>query len=288
MTADNIQPKTLYQLLLWIMTCCLLLVSFAVRADSGVDWLIAQNQADGSYATTTDIATSLQATSETLTTLHTLENTTQTSIPAAHQFIHDEAYQGTEYLARQIIYNLQQGNTVTDLVTTLLGYQNQDGGFGELPGYQSTSLDTAFALKALFSASGVNYQAAIQAMNYLLSQQQNDGGWNSGDNDSQNYVTAHCLEALTPLSATYQGVSSAISSGQTFLYLQRADDALWPEDFQTASAILALIATGATQADLQLSAQALADRQLTNGSWQDDVFTTALALRALKQYQDPV
>jgi hypothetical protein len=49
---------------------------------------------------------------------------------------------------------------------------------------------------------------------------------------------------------------------------------------------LALIATGATQADLQLSAQALADRQLTNGSWQDDVFTTALALRALKQYQD--
>ncbi|NOR69744.1 MAG: hypothetical protein GQ532_08660, partial [Methylomarinum sp.] len=116
-------------------------------------------------------------------------------------------------------------------------------------------------------------------------QQKTEGGWTNGQNISQSYLTALCIQVLAPYANGFPSVQSAITLGQTYLYAKRTVDGLWGEDFQTASAILALIATGADQASLQASVTALTARQASDGSWQQDVYSTALALKALHRFQ---
>ncbi|NOR71895.1 MAG: hypothetical protein GQ532_19785, partial [Methylomarinum sp.] len=269
----------------WLMFLVLPLPTFAGITE-GIQFLSNQSQQDGSYVSGSNIATSYQSTAEVIDTFYVLNETQQSDSFSALQFLQNEPYQGTEYLSRLIVTKVGQGQIISDLILQLQSFQNQDGGFGELLGYQSTAEDTAYALSAMQAANLINHQSALNAMSYLLTQQKSDGGWSNGQNLSQSYVTALCIQVLAPYANGSQNILSAITLGQTFLYVQRTGDGLWAEDFQTATAILALIATGADQAGLQSSVTALTDRQASDGSWQQDVYTTALVLKALQRYQE--
>ncbi|HFD12994.1 MAG TPA: hypothetical protein ENJ32_11090, partial [Crenotrichaceae bacterium] len=284
MTLDNLPSKKSFPPLLWIFTCCLLFVSLTVRADIGVDWLVSQTQGNGSYSSQDDIATSFQATSETLTTLYALGETTQPGIPSAHQFINNETYQGTEYLSRQIISNIQQGNAVTDLVSTLLGYQNLDGGFGELPGYNSTTLDTIFAAQALALAGQTSTQAAGFAIAFLQSHQHQTGDFSLAGNDASIYITALASQTLQAYQYTY-ALTDNITRANNYLLSQINADGSIGELFETAVTLTALAPTIADQALYQPLADHLQAAKLANGSWENDVYTTALALKAIHTQQ---
>ena len=174
---------------------------------------------------------------------------------------------------------------VTDLVTTLLSYQNQDGGFGELPGYQSTPLDTAFALEALATAGQTANPALGFAVSYVQNQQHADGGWANGENASHVYPTALILNALSHYQTTYT-LTTAITPAQTCL-LDQATNQAWSETHQSALALIALINTLDDLSPIAGHLSALRALQLANGSWDDAVYTTALALRALKLAEAP-
>ncbi|MEW6167005.1 MAG: carboxypeptidase regulatory-like domain-containing protein [Pseudomonadota bacterium] len=122
------------------------------------------------------------------------------------------------------------------------------------------------------------------ALTYLLQRQNPDGGWNRLTGSGELDVTAHVLRALAPLRALNESVAAAVLAGNALLLSQRSADGLWSEDFLSALALIALTATTTDLSALGESANALSARQLADGSWSEDTYTTALALRALAQY----
>ncbi len=254
-----------------------------VHADTGNDWLVAQFQTDGSIATDTAIATAYQSTAESLRLWKAIGDN-KSIIPTALQFLENENYGGTEYLARLILARDDSGLNVANLIDKLKLRVNADGGFGELEGYGSTVPDTAFALQALNNSGYGNIQAANSSVGFLLNAQKTDGGWAMGANDDSVYTTALAVVALSPYKSSFSGVPAALNAALNFLLSKRNEIGLWGEDYTSAVALIALLSDGAEASLFRSSATALTNKQAVNGSWSDDVYTTALVLRALTVY----
>jgi hypothetical protein len=206
---------------------------------------------------------------------------------AAHGFLADLPSRNTEYLARQIIAAAGAGQSTSKLVTQLLTQQNpSDGGFGDFPGYQSTVLDTAFALQALAVAGARDTTVSAPAVGYLLNHQATGGGWADGANAPSVYVSALAMRALWHYRTVFN-VTAALDKAQVFLLNQRISDR-WASAFETASALIAILPRLASLDTLTPSITALAAQQTADGSWAGDVFSTALALRALALSQNTV
>lgn len=268
----------------------LLLFSHASFADFelGVDWLSDKVQADGSIATDADIATPLQSTAETLRAISQLSVVSFPNVEEAQAFIANETYLNSENLSRQIIALSEAGQSTAEDVPLLLLNRQMNGGFSELPGYSDTRLDTAFALDALTNAGEQSSQAAGFAVNYLLTQQRADGGWSDGSNESNIYTTALVAQALLDYRSVFLGVPETVDSAQEYLIAQRDSGSnLWPETFESALALQILIANSEDSSVYQSSVTALAEAQLGNGSWDNDVYQTALALRTLHLADNP-
>jgi len=188
------------------------------HAATGVEWLSTQTQLDGSFANAGDISTTYQSTTEVLKSFNALRDSAHPDIPAAVQYIDSDTFQSTEYLSRRIIVNAQQGNDVTTLVAQLKTYQNRDGGFGELPGYDVSIIDTAFALQALVAAGEKAGASAWAAINYLTNHQAADSSWSDGVNVSSLYTTALAMQALLPFRSEYQIAWDAANAAQGFCW----------------------------------------------------------------------
>ncbi|MBV8062184.1 MAG: hypothetical protein JOY51_01235, partial [Nevskia sp.] len=172
----------------------LAILAIPARADlsSGTQWLSGTAQPNGSYSLVNDISTPFQSTAEALRTFGTLGSFPNTA-PAAAQFLAAEPYQNTENLSRLIINDVATGQDPSGATTLLMTYQDSaTGGFGELPGFQPTVLDTAFALEALALSGNLSSQSAGYAVGFLQQQQASDGSWSEtdGDNLPSVYLTA--------------------------------------------------------------------------------------------------
>lgn len=260
----------------------LLAVTTQVKAND-VSWIVSQTSADGSYASATDIATPFQSTSEVLNTFNLLAPATDTT--AALQYLATESYNSTEHLARKITALDAAGQDSSLLLTELLGSQNPDGGWGELLGYHSTAMDTAFALNTL-ARLNIPASAQIQsAILYLLNAQQANGGWSGGINPSSVYETSLVVEALTYFKNQYSGVVQAIVSADNYLLSQQNASGLWNTTFESAHALLALTQSITDLSTISSSITAIEQSMLVNHSWDNDVYLTALVLRLLDTHQ---
>jgi hypothetical protein len=243
------------------------------------DWLASQIQLNGSYSTSSDLATPTQATAEAVRTLRIIGRGAE--VAAGDAYLTAEAYHGTEYLSRKIISGVGAGALDASLVPELLTHQNSDGGFGEFAGYDSDPLDTAFALDALAASGNTAVSPAALGVNYLLQHQNADGSWfDSGGAPGLN-VTALTARSLYAFNGQNSAIAAATANGGIFLISQRSSTGLWSEDHLTAQALLTLATISSDLASIQQSATALAAARRADGSWSDDVYSTALALRAL-------
>ncbi|MGR8935343.1 MAG: hypothetical protein ACU837_13270, partial [Gammaproteobacteria bacterium] len=283
----NQRPAPIALLLRWTVISLLswLALTPTAAADIGSDWLAAQFQADGSVATADDLATAYQSTAETLRTWYALGESSRPLIPPVLQYLDNEPYRGTGYLSRLIQAKHAAGYGVGSWVDELLLRSNYDGGFGEWPGYDSNALDSALALDVLHNSGYGNSEKAYNAVDFLVRSQRADGGWENGGNASGVYVTAQAITALSPYQTAFQELPGALNAARNFLLSQRDALGLWNEDHLSATVLLALLANGAETSLVRPVAEALQNKQGANGNWSDDVYTTALALRALALYQ---
>jgi|GEM_PF-5994989 len=257
------------------------------QAATGVEWLVTQAIPDGSYTNAQAITTPFQSTSEILQTFQLLGETNQPGIPAARVFINATSFNNTEYLSRKIIAESEAGNDVTALIIELLTHQNSDGGFGDLTGFASSALDTSFALEA-FAISGTTAPGNIgQAVAYLISNQNADGGWSFGANENSVYLTALVSHALLNYRSIFVSVPNSVNSANTYLLAQRDASTLWGETFQSALALITIISSSSDTTLIEPSVSALRNAQAADGSWDGDVYNTALALRALFLFDNP-
>lgn len=252
----------------------------SATANVSGDWLTGQAQPDGSYAGSADISTAFQATAETLTAFSALNELGHPGIPAARAYLSSDLYTGTEHLSRRILARLQAGQSVVTLIADLKTRQNTDGGFGEQPGFDSTILDTALALEALALGGDAKGTAAASAIAYLTPKQKADGSWQDATQSSI-YLTALALKGLWHYRAGYN-LGTAVGQARTYLLGQRNGSSLWEETYLSAHSLIAILPTLIDRSSVQASIDALAATRLVNGSFENDVYVTALALRALE------
>lgn len=255
---------------------CLTLVQAQAGQQAGLDWLHAQLSADGHFENQTGLATDYQAASAALQALHNAGD--DANAAAIVSYLDSESYPSTASLARRIVARHLLNQDISSLTPVLVAYQNLDGGFGEAAGYDSTNLDSAQALQAL-AAAGQTDSATSALVAYLVNRQNSDGSWSGVDGAESVYITALATRTLWQLRHKFN-LADRLDLASQYLLDQRTPSGLWPETYESALALVAVapLDTGAV-AD---SAQALAAEQQADGSWEDDVFVTALALRALQ------
>jgi len=188
------------------------------------------------------------------------------------------------------------GSEVSQITTTLLEYRNSDGGFVSAKGYTiSSAFDTAHTLQALKAANYSDIAALYQAINFLTTNQNSDGGWSIISNGQSNVcVTATALRALSSYNSLFL-LQDPINKASAYLLTKQNPDGGFATStisgqgssqsniYETALSIMSLIESGANNISTVVSncVGYLTVNQLSNGSWNDDPYSTALALRAL-------
>jgi len=228
----------------------------------GRDWLLQQARDDRAFHNTTTLATPAQASAEVLML-------GDPAMASSRTFLQQTPFHGTEYLARRLLGGAGDGAW---LLGELWARQNPDGGFGDLPGYQSSVLDTAHALRALAASAAT----APAALDYLARVEVDDGGWADGPNPPSVFTTALVLEGLQGFRAE-PAVAGMIQRGRAFLQASLAD---LQEPGLLALTLRALL-PGEDGGGLDEALARLRSFQDLDGGWGGDVHTTALALQVL-------
>ncbi|MCL2309840.1 MAG: carboxypeptidase regulatory-like domain-containing protein [Proteobacteria bacterium] len=248
----------------------------------GASWLQSQIRSDGTLANeSASIARSLQIHAEVLTTLQTLGVTPPSPALSALAAQIDNAVDTNlvEPLARQAIAHQQMQTGDAAIIAAMMTQRNSDNGFGAIAEFGSNALDTAWLLMALGQSASYDRSAVSTALGFLAQSKQTDGGW-SIDNSSAVYLTSLAGQAAGVWSSRFQ--TGAISTAsQNWLLSKRNASLHFGNTFDNACALLALSMQTAQTAVIQPIVDALKATQLSNGSWDNDPYLTALALRAL-------
>ncbi len=264
--------------------------------EAGLNWLANQAQPDGSYSTPDDLATPFQATVETWRTFYQMGETpsTQPSMTTALGFINADSFPSTEHLARILMTRILAGQSLDIFINELATRLNSNGGFGDFVNYDSAVIDTAWLLEALIATPFIDtsLQNLYPAITYLLEQQHfnheenGEWGWSYQNNQTSIYATAIVMRALWHYRHHLSNVENlniipALDNAQEYLLAQRDSNGLWAETIETALALIAIIPRLPNLDEIYVTIDALRTTQLANGSWDNDVYTTALALMAL-------
>jgi Calx-beta domain-containing protein/putative Ig domain-containing protein/squalene-hopene cyclase-like protein/putative metal-binding protein/VCBS repeat protein/thrombospondin type 3 repeat protein/uncharacterized protein DUF4214/prenyltransferase/squalene oxidase-like repeat protein len=261
------------------------------RLDDALNYLRTAQRADGSWgATPASLNGVFVTTAVALDALRAVEPSGSTNQVNASAFLSAQSVVETPFLAARVISLSGMSSTTAD-VDALLARQNDDGGWGTDEGCQSDSLDTSLALIAL-NAANVNTQTTlINGLNYLARTQNIDGGWalTQGE-ESQVFYTAHALQALNSLRLQF-GVSSFQTRALNYLRARQNADGGYgnPQStpFETGLSLSAILSAGQPLTAAEGRAVTyLNNTQQANGSWSDDAYSTALALRAISFPQD--
>ena len=261
--------------------CFLFVLPLSVQAGSaeGRQWLLGQVQQDGSLYSNATLATAFQATTETVETFRIQPDAEPVELPDVAAYLAAAAPdESAENLARGLIAAQALGLDFNADRQALMARRHAYSGFGAFPGYDVDVVSTAFALEALHRLD-VNQEPAAYALQFLLDEQLDSGGWALDGNNGQVQTTALAMHALWLYRNQYQ-VDAALDAAQSFLLNERSG-ALWEGTEQSALALIALLSRAVDRSPYETALQALANRQNPSGDFDGGVYATALALRAL-------
>ncbi|MEW6481428.1 MAG: prenyltransferase/squalene oxidase repeat-containing protein [bacterium] len=185
----------------------------------GVEWLKGTQNTSGSWGDEEMIASAVIDTTAVLDTFYYL-NETDASYTKGIEWLGTQSVFSCSLLARIIKTLAESGTDTSNLVDLLLTYQREDGGFG---GYGIGNLDTFLALSALKSANYPNTTVIESALWYLISNQNDDGGF--GFDESNVYLTSLAILSLNQYKDQFY-LTPNIEKAKNWLILQ-TPETLW-------------------------------------------------------------
>ena len=249
---------------------------------AGAGYLTDTQQADGSWQS--PAVRSDHATTAALDALQALA-LAPAARSAAADFLELQPVTDTDALARRALALAAEGRDVAPLIDLLLGDADPGGGWGLTPQFVADPLDTSLALGPLASTAAAD-AVVVPALSALLAAQAPDGGWPCvTGGDSEIFCTSQAILTL----ARYRGrfyLAPRLDVASTFLLARlNADGSFGPAGanriIHSALAALALAAIPAINTQIPALESFLLSTQQADGSWQDDPYATALAVRAL-------
>ncbi len=253
----------------------------------GLQWLTSVQQTEGNWGEwNTPVMRNTTAVAE----VFQLLNPTSSSYAAALQWLGTAGSMNNDDVSRRLIIFSKTTNDIISDLNYLLSAQKLEGGWGLDSENESGSINTALALQALKAANYTDTMRLFQAINFLTTNQNTDGGWGNNKGyetsyESDVYTTALVLKALSSYIGTFQ-LQNSIQKAASYLFLKQNSDggfgASTSDVYETALAFEALVSSGQGGVmPLQNAINYITSTQLPDGSWNDDPYSTALALRAL-------
>lgn len=282
-------------LFLKILAVLLISISSAVYAHNGADhqtgeqggtlnsalhWLELSQQPNGGVTNTSDISTNLQSTAEALQVFQLLNSSSADKQAALELLKEDLAGLSSEHLSRLLLALAEADQPFHEEKAELLSRQGTDGGFGHFAGYDSTALDTSYALVAL-QAAGSDVLVAADALQFFSSVQQADGSFPLYEDQASVMVTALATKALKPYLYTHN-IADVLRGSVNYLYSAQNADGHWGTAWESALALQALIPVTTDVDKYGRAVDFLKTSQSTEGDWGRQVYSTALSVAALK------
>lgn len=228
------------------------------------------------------------------------------TIESALEWIRNKDRQTISELAWSIELFKPSGDDVTNDISKLLSAQSSDYGWGAEPGFSGDVLHTILAIRALGICNLIAERGSYP-LTFILYAQNDDGGWGCtrgkgwGSDPvyadpsfslSNIYITSLVIQTFKEYRL---GWDSNISSATAWLSSVQNPDGGWGIDAtiaesdiaSTSHALRALILAGQTGPHVDRAMSYLVGRQLPNGSWNQNVFDTALAILGLELYETP-
>lgn len=245
------------------------------------NWIKSQIQSGGEVIAKTRLSTPYQATDEAVQATALINQPiTPTHV---NQYLLTEDIWLAEHLARQAIYQQSTGHSFTPTLTTLRQhYQATTGSYSSFIDESGNLLDTAYVLIAQ-AKTNKDMMVLGYVVNYLKSEQLGNGSYRLPNNDSSLYVTAKVLQALN--SYTNYPVSDNIAKAKDYLLTRLQQDHTTLADWELAQTLLALYDVVTDKSPLSAYVSNLKQRQLSNGSFAGDVYSTALAIKAIYYFE---
>ncbi len=255
------------------------------QISSGLSWLYSSQTASGNWPQM--VTTDYYSTAAALDAAYALDPSSQ-AYSTGFQWLSGQIVSPTDYLARQIIALKRAGQDTSADLASLLLYRGTEGGWGMDSDYVNEILDTALALQAL---SAINYSDTTligQSLSYLTTNQNTDGGWGFTPGDASNtYVTSFVLRALSAYNSVFINQTSINQASAFLLAYQNTDGGFGNSPstvYDTALSLMSMIESGQGSVQtIQNGINYLTTSQLADGSWNDDPYSTALALQALAE-----
>jgi alpha-tubulin suppressor-like RCC1 family protein len=298
------QLRMVFSLFLGALLCALLSVAHADlsgdRAE-GIAWLLQNQNGDGSWG---QGGTKVAATAEALAALRNAGADNGFIFSRALSWLANARTDSVDALSRKIGalelagFDTQQMGLLTELVANRNNYA-----WGAFNQYRGGFPDTALAMEAI-RISNVSYADTANSLATITSgKPSGDNGWSYStgslgqDLPKKIMPTAWAIITLSEYKKLGHNVTSAITGGVNWLMASKQqgngsflDDAviLTGAVHKTALAYLALSAARDAGVEPAGIATSLADaqgfllaQQSTDGSWNNDAYQTALALRTL-------
>ncbi len=263
---------------------------------NGVDWLIANQNADKSWGGATASVTLFNATAAAISALKICGNT-GSSVVDGLSWLNGQTPDSVNFAADRLLTNAIVGHDTTSDLNQLITWKNSiDGAWGLDGEYSNDILEIAITLQALHAVNYADYTNIFQAVNFLTTTQNSDGGWGASTGDASNaFVTAHVFKALNVYSSVFINQNSINQASTYLLTKQNADGGFATSTgsgqgsspskvYETALSIRSLIESGQGRTQsIQSGINYLTSSQLADGSWNDDPYSTALAIQALAE-----
>ncbi len=253
---------------------------------NGLSYLQSTQSPEGYWGDVSEVPyNSFVDTSTVVETLNYL-NESETAYDSAIQWINSTEVSNDDYLFKKMLVLSQAGFDVSTIRDYLLSVINDDNGWGVAEGFESDVKRTALALQALKAINYPDLETISYALFYLTYNQNTDGGFGFYLEDSSNvYMTALVLKVLSLYNDTFD-LQAEIDSAVAYILTMQNIDGSFGEGtvYESALAFEALITTSPSTSsgqELQNAIDYLINNQQPNGSWDNDPYSTALALRAL-------
>lgn len=146
-----------------------------------------------------------------------------------------------------------------------------------------TSVSSTYSFEVSYVANEFDTKSLLAPINYLILAQNLDGGWGiSKGSDNNIYITSKVL-AILQAYASYFDLEAPIANGIAWLRSQQNPNGGFGESgstiYETAISYMALAREDRSTSEVEDAYNYIDSQQLANGSWNDDAYDTAMALR---------
>ena len=259
---------------------------FAASVEDGINWLKNKQNTDGSWGTPNKLG--FLETVEVLNTFIALSETT--GVEKGLSYLENQFPENTDFSARKLSLIARTNRDFYYLLQRLLSRKNTDAGFGFSQNYQSSIWETILSIEALKDA-GLSIEEILPTLNFILTNQNTDGGFGFFLGDPSHTLSTACCACILSNFRVVSGVDLSINRSVEWLFQRQNPDSGFGDEestiYETAITYFAFRCLDVYSDKRNEALNYISIRQDANGSWDNDIYLTALALRSVIEGNKP-